>query len=261
MKKEAGYLSDKLNWKMPSIRASIDIDPTRYSHLLIYEDYCQIVVGHMTSPSLDKSDVATILKELKGLISSFGTTKSKLTAVKYTPTTIKVGKCILLGKPGHDGLIRALELYITDGPYPKIIPHISKIDAGSEIIVKERVGEVNLHSWWDFKSYGSGSSSILQIYGPYETFCFGFSDNTVIDKLSKAIECLINTDTREVKIDTKPEWSEKINLRVFKQSVCGQPAVCIAHDTIMGNTKSLIFIGKESGVRFIKFLKKIKTMS
>lgn len=260
MKEKEGYVAIPTEWKFPSILASVNIDPTRYSHLLIYQDYCQIVVGHVTSPSLDKSDAATILKELKGLVSSFGSTKSRLSAVKYTPTTIKVGQCILLGQPGHDGLLRALELYVTDGPYPKNIPHTNKIGAGSEIIVKERVGEASLHSWWDFKRYSFGSSLALTIYGPYEIFSFGFSDKTTIDKLSEAVKCLIKTDTKEIKIDTKSEGTDDVNLRVFKQLVCGEPAVCISTDMIMGNQRSLIFIGKESGTRFLEFLKKAKRL-
>jgi len=260
MKEKEGFISNPLEWKSPSILASVNIDPTRYSHLLIYQDYCQIVVGHVTSPSIDKSDAATILKELKGLISSFGSTKSKLSIVKYTPTTIRVGRCTLLGKSGHDGLVRALELYVADGPYPKNVPYTSKIDSGSEIIVKERVGEISLHSWWHFKRYIFGSSLSMIIHGPYEIFSFGFSDETIIDKLTEAVKCLIETDTREIKIDVKPEWPDELNLRVFKQSICGEPAVCISTDTIMGNQRSLIFIGKESGVRFLKFLKKAKQM-
>lgn len=261
MKEKEGYVSIPTEWKSPSILASVNIDPTRYSHLLIYQDYCQIVVGHVTSPSLDKSDAAIILKELKGLISSFGSTKSRLSAVKYTPTTIRIGQCTLLGKPGYDGLARALELYVSDGPYPKNIPYTNKIDSGSEIIVKERVGEVSLHSWWDFKRYSFGSSLLLTIYGPYEIFSFGFNDKTTIDKLAEAVKCIIKTDIREIKIDTKPEWPDELNLRVFKQSVCGEPAVCISTDTIMGNRRSLIFIGRESGARFLEFLKKAKRLT
>lgn len=261
MKEKEGFIPNPLEWIPPSILASVNIDPTRYSHLLIYQDYCQIVVGHTTSPSLDKSDATTILKELKGLISSFGSTKSKLSAVKYTPTTIRIGQCTLLGKSGHDGLIRALGLYLTDGPYVKEPETVSDNHVGKEMIDKERVGSLSLFSWWGYSQYTGASSMTLTVYGPYEIFSFGFNDKTTINKLSEAIKCLIDTSTREIKIDTKPEYPDELNLRVFKQSICGEPAVCISTDTIMGNQRSLIFIGKKSGIRFLKFLDKAKRMA
>lgn len=258
MKEKTGFVNDPLIWKPPVALASINIDPTRYSHLLVYDKYCQVVVGHATSPSLNKSDAETVLSELKGLIRACGTTKSKLSAIKYTPSTIRIGPCLLLGKECYNGLIRALELYIADGPYHKDKPYIVKNAVGEQIVSKEKVGSVNLFSWWDFKRHSFGSSYQLTIVGPYEMFSFGFVDKSFIDKLSEAIKCLIESDTREVKIDTSWEWFGELNLRVFKQSICDKPAVCISTDGIMGNQRSLIFISKESGVRFLKFLDKAK---
>lgn len=261
MKEKEGFVDIPLIWKSPVALTSINIDPTRYSHLLIYEKYCQVVVGHVTAPSLNKADAATVLGELKGLISTYGTTKSKFSGIKYTPSSIRLGPCVLLGKEGYDGLIKALELYIADGPYRKDEFHVISNDAGEQIVSKERVGSVSLFSWWDFKRYNFGSSYQLTIVGPYENFSFGFNDKSFIGKLSEAVKCLIETDTKEVKIDIEVEYSDKVNLRLFKQSVCGEPAVCISTDIIMGNQRSLIFIGKESGEQFLKFLKKAPRMA
>lgn len=258
MKEVTDVVDNSFLWSPPIVLASVDVDPTRHAHLLIYEKYCQVVVGHLTSLSLDKTDAKTVLNELKNFTYINGTAKSKLSSIKYTPSSIRLGRCVLLGKKGYDGLIRALELYINDGPYPKYKPYVDKHDAGKELISKERVGSVSLFSWWDFKWYSFGSSFKLTIVGPYETFSFGFVDKSLIARLSEAVKCLIETDTREIKIDTKSEYPDELNLRVFKQSVCGEPAVCISTDTIMGNQRSLIFIGKESGTRFIEFLKKAK---
>lgn len=261
MKKEPGYVDTPVVWREPSIIASVNIDPPRYAHLLVYEKYCQVVVGHLTSPALDKTEVKIILDELDGLLLINTTVKSKLTAVRYTPSSIKIGPCILLGAEARAGIIKALNLYINDGPYHEDKTFINRNMFGDEVIAKERVGSVSLFSWWDFKRHKFGNSMSLTILGPYERFSYGFDDKTLIGKLANAIECLIETEIKEVKIEAGLSWSSEPNLRVFKQMVCDEPAVCISTDNIMGNQRSLIFISKDSGVRFLEFLKEARKVS
>lgn len=262
MKEKSKFVNNPDSWISPSVIASINIDPTRYSHLLVYEKYCQVVVGQLTSPSLNKSDAAVIINELKNLTCTQGVVKSKLPGIKYTPTSIRIGGCILNSKNGYNCFIDALESYINDDFYNKnnILDNEFKNDG--EIIFKERIGTVNLFAWWDFKRYSFGSTHMqLTIVGPYEIFTYGFTDETFITRLSDAVTCLIETKTKEVKIEDTICFKRESNLRAFKQVISGEPAICISTDVILPNQKSLILIGKESGTRFLEFLKKAQEMA
>lgn len=260
IKATPGFINNPAEWKEPTPIATINIDPSHYSHLLIYKDYCQVVVRQVTSPALNKSDAETVLEELKGVLNSFGTTRSKLSAIKYTPTSIKIGQCTLLGKSGHDGLIEALELYVTDGPYPKDTYYENSNQGGAEIIAKEVTPAGKVFTWWDMKKHSFGGSFQLIIIGPYETFHLSFQDKKFITQLRNAVVRLRDTDAIEIKLDMPAHWPGVSNLRVFKQMLNDEPAICISTDEIMGNQRSLICISKKSTNNFIKFLGKAHSL-
>lgn len=257
--KESTTDPSQFKWISPTPIASIVIDPTRYSHLLVYEDYCQVMVGNISSPALDKHDVTVILKEMRMMEPSYGFPRSKLTAVKYTSTSVKVGKCVLLGKPGYSGLIKALELYESDGSYPKDGFFIEDNAAGVEIIAKEKVGVVDWFSWWKLTKYKFGSDIQFIVVGPYESFKYSFKNKTFIGQLIEGVEYLLNNDASDFKIDISESQGYDPNLRLFKQMVGKDPVIGISTDNFTANQRSLIFASEKSGKRFLSFLRKAKS--
>lgn len=256
--KEVSNPPNPLTWVDPAPIASVVIDPVRYSHLLVYEDHCQVMVGNISSPILDKHDADVILKEMKSIDLSYGIPKSKLAGIKYTPMTVKVGKCILIGKSGYDGLIKALEVYSNAGPYIKDGFFIEDNSAGVEIIAKEKIGTGHWFAWWNLTKYKFGSDIQLIIVGPYESFKYSFKSKEFIGQLIEGVEYLLNNNVREFKIDISKSQGYNPNLRLFKHTVGVNPAIGISTDNITANQRSLIFASEESGKRFLTFLRKAK---
>lgn len=256
--KEVDKHPDQFKLDPPTLIASIVIDPTRYSHLLVYENYCHVAVGNIISPTLDKHDVDILLKEMGTISEQYGHPRSKLSAVKYTPMTVKIGKCILVGKSGYDGLIKALEIYKNGGPYIKDGFFIEDNSAGVEIITKERIESIDWFSWWNITKHKFGSGFQFIIVGPYETFKYYLKGEVFIDQLIEGVEYLLNNDASDFKIDISESQGYDPNLRLFKQMVGGVPYIGISTDLFTANQRSLIFASEESGKRFLTFLRKAK---
>lgn len=255
MKEKEGFISNPLEWKPDLPKADITIDPVRFAHLLVYDRYCQVVIKHITSPALSKSNCFTILKELKSLREGPTIPKSKVLGVKYTLTSIKIGNCVFLGSESYLGLVKALETYCKDDPYPKDDYSFTDTEI-SEVIYKHKLGIGILYAWWYLGKVKKQPHIQLKLIGPNESFSYGFSDIQFVDKLAEAVKTLAHTDAREVKITTDDPY---LNMRVFKQILNNEPAICISTDSLGINQRTLFLYSYGSVSEFIAFLKKAKS--
>lgn len=268
--------SGKINpllYKLSSPKYCMVLDEHSLSYGLVYDDYLQICKDKVRSPAITVFDAKRIVLAITEVEEAIKKKKFKIFSDKIVSISnnrkftvgeygYKLGE---FSEPGRNSAIKLMSLlnaFIWNKCHDNMGPFIGDYGDLSTLGQIERFGVVDKFVTWhvsvrnDFIPVEKGR---LDISGPYDALRYRFGSKEVLNEIIAGIDKLINTDLVEYRF--KDEHSAKVGLRLFKTTTMDiEMAVGISTDIFSPNQRTFIFLGKESGEKFLTFLRKAKKL-
>ena len=270
--KASGAINPEL-YKLSSPKCCIVLDEQMLSYGLVYEGYLQICKDKVRSPAITLLDAKKIVMAINEV--ERDVKKKKFRAFSNKTVDISNNRKFVVGEygyklgefnaPGTYSMIQLRDLlnaFIWDKHHDNMGPFAG--DYGDLLTLGqiERFGNVDKFATWhisvrnDFIPEEKGR---LDLSGPYDALRYRFGTKEVLNEIIEGVSKLISTDLMEYCF--KDEKSSKVGLRLFKYNVDDADfGVGISTDILSPNQRTFVFLGKESGERFLTFLRKGKKL-
>ncbi|AEV89725.1 hypothetical protein OBP_288 [Pseudomonas phage OBP] len=268
-----GYVKNIGTFTLPVPSYCMVLSKFQLSYALVYDENIQFVQDHNVSPALTKDDARAILMGIadverlekekrydifkKKIVKISGGREFTIAGLGY-----RLGNVHIHGREEMARLKDLLTAFVWGKSRNEMGPFtidLGEIRTHGEI---ERFGNVSKYVTWSIRINDGlcvEDRGRLDIVGPYDGIRYHFGTEEILSEIIKGVKTLLNSDATEYRFTE--EKAVSVGLRLFKTTIHdGSIAVGISTDILLPNQRTFMFLGKESGEKFLKFLRKGKKL-